>query len=63
MGFWELLVIATGVIGATTFMFSVAGIKTGNKFGAKYKSKAELSGGLILIVMGLMILLEHTGIL
>ncbi len=63
MGFWELLVIATGVIGATTFMFSVAGIKIGNQFGAKFKSKAELSGGLILIVMGLMILLEHTGIL
>ncbi len=50
-------------IGATTFMFSVAGIKIGNTFGAKYKSKAELAGGLILIVMGLMILLEHTGIL
>lgn len=51
------------LIGATTFMFSVAGIKIGNQFGAKYKSKAELAGGLILIVMGLMILLEHTGIL
>ncbi len=51
------------LIGATTFMFSVAGIKIGNQFGAKFKSKAELSGGLILIVMGLMILLEHTGIL
>lgn len=51
------------LIGATTFLFCVAGIKIGNQFGAKYKSKAELSGGLILIVMGLMILLEHTGIL
>lgn len=51
------------LIGTTTFVFSVAGMKIGNQFGAKYKSKAELAGGLILMVMGLMILLEHTGIL
>lgn len=51
------------LIGVTTFLFSVAGIKIGNQFGSRYKSKAELAGGLILIVMGLMILLEHTGIL
>jgi putative Mn2+ efflux pump MntP len=51
------------LIGITTFLFSASGIKIGNKFGARYKSKAELAGGLILVVMGLLILLEHTGIL
>ncbi len=51
------------LIGVTTFLFSVAGVKIGNQFGAKYKSKAELAGGLLLIVMGLTILLEHTGII
>ncbi len=50
-------------MGLTTFLFSVAGVKIGNQFGAKYKSKAELAGGLLLIVMGLTILLEHTGII
>ena len=51
------------MIGLTTFLFSVAGIKIGNKFGARYKSRAEFAGGLILIIMGLLILLEHTGII
>lgn len=51
------------LIGVTTFLFSVAGMKIGNKFGAKYKSKAELAGGIILILMGLSILLEHTGVI
>lgn len=47
------------VIGVTTFLFSVAGVKIGNRFGARYKSAAETAGGLILILMGLLILLEH----
>ena len=51
------------LIGITTFLFSAAGVKIGNRFGAKYKSKAELAGGIILILMGLFILLEHTGVL
>jgi len=51
------------LIGVTTFVFSAAGVKIGNRFGAKYKSKAEMTGGVILIVMGIFILLEHTGIL
>lgn len=51
------------LIGVTTFLFSATGIKIGNRFGEKYKSKAELAGGIILIVMGVSILLEHTGIL
>jgi putative Mn2+ efflux pump MntP len=47
------------IIGVTTFIFSFAGVKIGNVFGAKFKSKAELAGGIILIAMGLKIFLEH----
>jgi len=62
--FWEVNIVpAVLLIGITTFLFSVAGIKIGNKFGARYKSRAEFAGGLILIVMGLLILLEHTGVI
>lgn len=46
-------------IGMTTFLFSAVGIKIGNVFGTKYKSKAEVVGGLILILMGIKILIEH----
>ena len=52
---------AVGFIGAITFVLSAIGIKIGNIFGAKFKSKSELSGGIILILMGLKILLEHLG--
>lgn len=51
--------IAISCIGVTTFLFSAAGIKIGNLFGTKYKNKAEFVGGLILILMGLKILIEH----
>ena len=51
------------LIGVTTFAFSAAGIKIGNLFGAKYKSKAEFAGGVILILLGAKILLDHLGIL
>ncbi len=51
--------LAIALAGATTFAFSAAGVKIGNVFGAKYKSKAELAGGLILILMGAKILIEH----
>ena len=47
------------VIGITTAVFSAAGVFLGNVFGARYKSKAELAGGVILIAMGLKILLTH----
>lgn len=56
--FWAVTFIA-----ATTFVFSAAGVKIGNVFGAKFKSKAELAGGVILILMGTKILLEHLGII
>lgn len=51
------------IIGATTFVIALAGVFIGNFFGAKYKSKAELAGGIILILIGLKILLEDLGIL
>ncbi len=54
---------AVGFIGVITFILSAIGIKIGNIFGVKFKSKAEFAGGLILILMGLKILLEHLGII
>ena len=56
-------VIAVLVIGATTFTLSCVGVKVGNVFGTKYKAKAEFAGGLILILLGVKILLEHLGVL
>ena len=53
------IVPAVSVIGAITFAFSAAGVKIGNVFGAKYKSKAELVGGIVLICIGIKILIEH----
>ena len=53
------IVPAILLIGVTTFAISAAGVKIGNVFGAKYKSKAELVGGIVLIAMGVKILIEH----
>ena len=50
---------AVSFIGVTTFLLSIAGVKVGNIFGAKYKAKAEFAGGVILILMGIKILVEH----
>lgn len=50
-------------IGLTTFVLSAAGVRMGAVFGSRFRSKAELAGGVILIFMGLEILLEHLGIL
>ena len=52
---------AVTFIGVITFTLSSIGVKVGNVFGEKYKSKAELAGGVILILMGTKILLEHLG--
>lgn len=57
------IVPAVSFIGVITFTLSIVGVKIGNVFGLKYKSKAELTGGIILIVMGIKILLEHLGLL
>ena len=57
------IVPAVALIGSITFVFSAAGIRLGNMFGLRYKSKAEFAGGVILILLGTKILLEHLGIL
>ena len=57
------IVWAVTFIGCTTFVLSAIGVKVGNVFGMKYKSRAELAGGVILILMGIKILLEHLGFL
>ncbi|MGN0371606.1 MAG: manganese efflux pump MntP family protein [Enterocloster sp.] len=55
------IVPAVSFIGIITFTLSLIGVKVGNVFGCRYKSKAELTGGLILVLMGIKILLEHLG--
>jgi Predicted membrane protein len=57
------IVKAVSIIGICTFLLSAVGVVIGNTFGAKYKNKAVIAGGSILILIGLKILLEHTGIL
>lgn len=54
---------AVSFIGIVTFVCSAIGVKIGSIFGAKYRSKAELCGGIILIVIGLKILIEGLGII
>lgn len=54
---------AAGFIGTVTFILSAAGVRVGSVFGAKYKSRAEITGGVILILMGTKILLEHLGLI
>lgn len=53
------IIPAVMFIGVITFVLSMVGIKVGNIFGCKYKSKAEIMGGIVLIAMGLKILIEH----
>ncbi len=55
--------IAVAFIGVITFTLSAVGVKIGNIYGAKFKSKAEFAGGLILILLGIKILLEHLGVI
>lgn len=54
--------LAVAFIGAITFTLSALGVKIGNIYGDKYKSKAELAGGIILFLLGTKILLEHLGV-
>lgn len=56
------IVFAVCLIGCVTFVFSAAGIWIGNLFGCRYKTWSEIAGGVILILMGVKILLEHLGI-
>ena len=57
------IIAAVLFIGMTTLLLSMIGVKVGNVFGLRYKAKAEIAGGVILILMGIKILLEHLGIL
>ena len=53
--------LSVTIIGITTFVISVAGVYIGNFFGEKFKKKAEIAGGIILVGIGVKILLEHLG--
>lgn len=55
--------LAVLLIGATTFVLSAIGVKVGNVFGSRYEKKAEIVGGVILILLGVKILLEHLGVI
>ena len=57
------ILLAISLIGIITFIISVVGVKIGNVFGDKYEKKAEFAGGIILILLGTKILLEHLNIL
>ena len=57
------IVAAVSFIGATTFIISAIGLKVGNMFGVRYKNKAVIAGGIILILIGLKILFEHLGVI
>ena len=57
------IIPAVLLIGITTFALSALGVWLGGRFGEKYRSKAELAGGIILVAMGIKILLEHLGFL
>jgi putative Mn2+ efflux pump MntP len=71
MGLLEIILIAIGLsmdafavsimlgLSVTTFCISISGVKIGNIFGTKYKSKAEFIGGAILVILGVKILMEH----
>ena len=57
------IVPAVLFIGVTTFLLSALGVKAGSLFGAKYTMRAEIAGGVILILLGVKILLEHLGVI
>ena len=57
------IVLALALIGVITFIMSAVGVKIGNVFGARYRFAAQLCGGIILILLGVKILLEHLGLL
>ena len=59
----SLIIPAVLFIGVITFILSMVGVKVGNVFGTKYKAKAEIAGGVILILLGVKIILEHFGVL
>ena len=54
---------SVSLIGVTTFVFSIAGVLIGNQFGMRYRKPSQIAGGIILILIGTKVLLEHLGIL
>ena len=56
------LITSVTIIGCITFCFSIAGVLIGNVFGSKFKDKATILGGIILIGIGVKILIEHLGL-
>ena len=63
VGIWFFTVTGRFSNQIITFVISCFGVKLGNVFGDKYEKKAELAGGIVLVLIGLKILLEHLGIL
>ena len=61
--FYNTIWVAISLIGTITFILSAVGVKVGNIFGSKYRMAAELIGGIVLVLMGVKILLEHLGII
>ena len=57
------IAVAVALIGVTTFLLSALGVKIGNIFGSRFEKKAQIAGGVILILLGIKIILEHKGIL
>ena len=55
--------LAVALIGVITFLLSAVGVKLGNIFGSRFEKPAQISGGVILVLLGTKILLEHLGIL
>ena len=57
------LIFSVSMIGAITFGISFAGVIVGNRFGSRYETKAEVAGGIILIIIGIKLLLEGLGVI
>lgn len=57
------IVMSVGLIGVTTFVLALVGVAVGNRFGARYEKPATIVGGVVLILIGLKILLEHLGVI
>lgn len=55
--------LAVAIIGVCTFLLSAMGVQIGNVFGSRFEKKAQIAGGVILILLGVKILLEHLGVL
>ena len=55
--------LAVLLIGVTTFVLSAIGVRVGNVFGSRYEKRAEIVGGVILMLLGVKILLEHLGVM